>query len=301
MGAGAATRRASDPPRAKHAIAAQSFTCPSPARQIEPAPHPPASVIPTPNTRPPPSAPAPAAGKTHSLLSLRSVNLRIANPTVLLTSANAAARVCSAAPVMNGPRDTRPERKRARRREEAADVAAEGEDGADAHQEPPEGALHELAPRRHAHRELARQQRGHEAAQEDARVQQRPRVEPRGQEIGTAHDPEARQHPVPPVPHAVRRGPRPVKGEEEDVDRGDENGGTPDGPRAAEEDRVLRREGAAHASAVTWSAARRTGRRPPTPPARRSGAPTASRMPRGPPSSPGRSPAARSSRRAGPS
>src|SRR3989441_866166 len=54
---GAATRRASDPPRAKHAIAAQSFTCPSPARQIEPAPHPPASVIPTPNTRPPPSAP----------------------------------------------------------------------------------------------------------------------------------------------------------------------------------------------------------------------------------------------------
>src|SRR5438876_6890649 len=114
-------------------------------------------------------------------------------------------------------------------------------------------------------------------------------------------DPEARQHPVPPVPHAVRRGPRPVEGEEEDVDRGDENGGTPDGPRAAEEHRVLRREGAAHASAVTWSAARRTGRRPPTPPARRSGAPTASRTPRGPPSSPGRSPAARSSRRAGPS
>src|SRR5256886_6682179 len=193
------------------------------------------------------------------------------------------------------------ERKRARRREEAADVAAEGEDGADAHQEPPEGALHELAPRRHAHRELARQQRGHEAAQEDARVQQRPRVEPRGQEIGTAHDPEARQHPVPPVPHAVRRGPRPVEGEEEDVDRGDENGGTPDGPRAAEEHRVLRREGAAHASAVTWSAARRTGRRPPTPPARRSDAPTASRTPRGPPPSPGRSPAARSPRRAGPS
>src|SRR5207244_1473339 len=113
---GPRTRRAaaSQPPRAKQAIAAQSFTWPSPPRQTEPAPQPPASVIPTPNARPPASAPAPAAGKTHSLLSLRSVNLRIANPSVLITSASAAARVCSASPVMNGSRNARTRQKRER-------------------------------------------------------------------------------------------------------------------------------------------------------------------------------------------
>src|SRR5206468_3279421 len=193
------------------------------------------------------------------------------------------------------------ERERARRREKAPDVAAEGEDGTDAHQEPAATTLQELAPRRHAYRELPRQERRHEAAQEDARVQQRPRVEPRGEEIGAAHDPEARQDPVAPVPHAVRRGPRPVKGEQKDVERRDEDRRSPDGPGTAEEHRVLRRERAAHAPAVTSSVARRTGRRPPTPPAPRSGAPTASRTPRGPPPSLGRSPAARSPRRAGPS
>src|SRR5438552_37074 len=159
------------------------------------------------------------------------------------------------------------ERERARRREKAPDVAAEGEDGTDAHQEPAATTLQELAPRRHAYRELPRQERRHEAAQEDARVQQRPRVEPRGEEIGAAHDPEARQDPVAPVPHAVRRGPRPVKGEQKDVERRDEDRRSPDGPGTAEEHRVLRRERAAHAPAVTSSVARRTGRRPPTPPA----------------------------------
>src|SRR5256885_12079020 len=193
------------------------------------------------------------------------------------------------------------EGERACRREEATDVAAEGEDGADAHHEPAEGTLHELTPRRDTHGELARQERGHEAAQEDARVQQRPGVEPRSQEIGPAHDPETGQRPVAPVAHAVRRGPRAVEGEEEDVDRGDEHGRPPDGPGAAEEHRVLRRERAAHQPVVTSSAARRTGRRPPTPPAPRSGAPTASRTPRGPSPSLGRWRAARSSHRARPS
>src|SRR5205823_11255233 len=169
------------------------------------------------------------------------------------------------------------EGERAGRGEKAADVAAEGEDGADAHQEPADGALRELAARRQADRELARQERGDETPQEDATIEERPRVEPRDQEIGAAHDPETRQHPVAPVAHAVRRGPRPVEREEEDVDRGDENGRPPDGPGAAEEHRVLLRERAAHQPVVTSSAARRTGRRPPTPPAPRSGAPTASR------------------------
>src|SRR2546425_237335 len=193
------------------------------------------------------------------------------------------------------------EGERARRREKAADVAAEGENGADAHQEPADGALRELTPRRQADRELARQERGNETPQEDATIEERPRVEPRDQEIGAAHDPETRQHPVTPVAHAVRRGPRPVEREEEDVDRGDENGRPPDGPGAAEEHRVLRRERAAHQPVVTSSAARRTGRRPPTPPAPRSGAPTASRTPRGPSPSLGRWRAARSSHRARPS
>src|SRR5256886_6912608 len=158
---------------------------------------------------------------------------------------------------------------RPRREKKPADVAAEGEAAPAPHQEPADGALRELAPRRQADRELARQERGDETPQEDATIEERPRVEPRDQEIGAAHDPETRQHPVAPVAHAVRRGPRPVEREEEDVDRGDENGRPPDGPGAAEEHRVLLRERAAHQQGVTSSAARRTGRRPPTPPAPR--------------------------------
>ena len=110
----AAPSRASDTPTAKHATAAQSFTWPSPARQSEPAPQPPASVIPTPKARPPASEPNPAAGNTHSLLSLRSVNFKIAKPSVDTTSASAAARVCSASPVMNGSRKARTRQNRDR-------------------------------------------------------------------------------------------------------------------------------------------------------------------------------------------
>ena len=106
--------RAAEAPRAKHTTAAQSFTCPSPARQIEPAPQPPARVMPMPNSVPPRSPPTPAAANTQSPLSLRSVNLRIAKPSVLTTSASAAARVCSASPVMNGSRKARTRQKRER-------------------------------------------------------------------------------------------------------------------------------------------------------------------------------------------
>ncbi|PYN53415.1 MAG: hypothetical protein DMD94_18715 [Candidatus Rokuibacteriota bacterium] len=110
----AATSRARDAPTAKHATAAQSFTWPSPARQREPAPQPPASVIPTPKASPPASEPRPAAGNTHSPLSLRSVNFRMANPSIDTTRARAAARVCSASPDMNGSRKARTRQKRER-------------------------------------------------------------------------------------------------------------------------------------------------------------------------------------------
>ena len=74
----------SEAPSAKQPTsAAQSLTCPSPARQIEPAPQPPASVIPMPKSVPPASAPMPAPGNTQSPLSLRSTNFRIAKPSVL--------------------------------------------------------------------------------------------------------------------------------------------------------------------------------------------------------------------------
>src|SRR5262249_57178262 len=74
---GAATSRASEAPRAKQATAIQSFTWPSPARQSEPAPQPPASVMPTPKSNPPASEPSPAAGNTPPLLSLRAVNFKV--------------------------------------------------------------------------------------------------------------------------------------------------------------------------------------------------------------------------------
>src|SRR5262249_58800608 len=48
-----AARRTSAAPSAEHATATQSFTCPSPARQREPAPQPPASVMPMPKASPP--------------------------------------------------------------------------------------------------------------------------------------------------------------------------------------------------------------------------------------------------------
>src|SRR5207245_7626552 len=54
------------------------------------------------------------------------------------------------------------ERQGAGGREEAADVAAEGEHGAHAHQEPAHAALVELAARRHPDRELTRQERSEE-------------------------------------------------------------------------------------------------------------------------------------------
>src|SRR4029453_3895550 len=68
-----AARRPSEAPSAKHETATQSFTCPSPARQSEPAPQPPASVIPMPKASPPASAQTPPARKTPPLLSLWSV------------------------------------------------------------------------------------------------------------------------------------------------------------------------------------------------------------------------------------
>src|SRR3989454_4929999 len=110
----AATSRVRDAPAAKHATAAQSFTWPSPARHREPAPQPPASVIPTPKASPPASQPSPAAGNTHSLLSFRSPNFKIAKPSVDTTSASAATRVCSASPDMNGSRKARTRQKRER-------------------------------------------------------------------------------------------------------------------------------------------------------------------------------------------
>src|SRR2546425_2075043 len=107
-------RRVNDAARAKPAIAIQSFSWPSRARQIDPAPHPPASVMPIPKRRPPTSAPAPALGNTHSDLSLRSVNLRIAKPSVQTINASAAARVCSALPLRNGSRNARTRQNRER-------------------------------------------------------------------------------------------------------------------------------------------------------------------------------------------
>ncbi len=70
--------------------------------------------MPTPKASPPASEPTPAAGNTHSLLSLRSVNFKIAKPSVETTSARAAARVCSASPVMNGSRKARTRQNRDR-------------------------------------------------------------------------------------------------------------------------------------------------------------------------------------------
>ena len=63
---------------------------------------------------PPASAPIPAPGNTQSPLSLRSTNFRIAKPSVLTPRARAAARVCSASPVMNGSRKARTRQKRER-------------------------------------------------------------------------------------------------------------------------------------------------------------------------------------------
>ena len=63
------------------------------SRQMAPAPQPPASTIPTPKTSPPTRAPSQTPGKTQSPQSLRSVNFRIEKPTMLRTTASAAARV----------------------------------------------------------------------------------------------------------------------------------------------------------------------------------------------------------------
>src|SRR5499427_10416454 len=64
--------REREPPTAKKATATHSFTCPSPARQIEPAPQPPASTIPKPKSRPPIRPPAQKPAKTQSVASFRS-------------------------------------------------------------------------------------------------------------------------------------------------------------------------------------------------------------------------------------
>src|SRR2546428_1574256 len=110
----AAPSRSIEAPNAKHATATQSFTCPSPARQREPAPQPPASVIPTPNARPPASEPNPAAGNTHSVLSLRPVNFKMAKPSIDPTSASPAARGCPPSPVTTASRQARTRQKRDR-------------------------------------------------------------------------------------------------------------------------------------------------------------------------------------------
>ena len=67
-----------------------------------------------PKASPPASAPTPAAGNTHSVLSLRSVAFKMAKPSVDTTSASAAARVCSPSPVRNGSRKARTRQKRER-------------------------------------------------------------------------------------------------------------------------------------------------------------------------------------------
>jgi hypothetical protein len=79
-------------PTAKKKTATQSFTCPSPARQIEPAPQPPAIAMPAPKRLPPSRAPSQKDGNTQSVESFKSVALRIEKPIMLSVSATAAAR-----------------------------------------------------------------------------------------------------------------------------------------------------------------------------------------------------------------
>src|SRR5688572_862163 len=69
-----------DAPTAKKSTATQSLQWPSPARQIEPAPQPPASTMPAPKRIPPNSAPSQNDGKTHSVASFKSVAFRIVKP-----------------------------------------------------------------------------------------------------------------------------------------------------------------------------------------------------------------------------
>src|SRR5262249_44860925 len=128
------------------------------------------------------------------------------------------------------------------RREEPADVAPKGQHRAETHQEPAAGALGELGPRGHADRELAREERGDGAADDHAEVEERARVEPGRQEIGAADETDAGQHPIAPVPEAVRGGPRTIEGEEEDVQGGDEHRGAPYEPRVPEHRCVKRSE-----------------------------------------------------------
>src|SRR5262249_1091037 len=138
------------------------------------------------------------------------------------------------------------ERERARRREEASDVAPERQHGACAHREPPEAARDQPPARRPAHGELAAEQRGGQPAEEHAQIQQRAGIEPRHDEIGAPYDADAGQHPVTPVPHAVRRRPRTIEREEEDVDHRDEERGRPHRPRLSEDEPILRAEQTGH-------------------------------------------------------
>src|SRR5262245_57762745 len=88
-------RRIIDAPREKKKTANHSLMCPSPARQIDPAPQPPAITMPMPKSVPPNRAPDQNEGNTHSLASFKSVALRIEKPIMLRISANAADSVCS--------------------------------------------------------------------------------------------------------------------------------------------------------------------------------------------------------------
>src|SRR5437764_1418986 len=339
-GAPPSASRAAEAPRAKHATAAQSFTCPSPARQIEPAPQPPARVMPMPNSVPPRSPPTPAAANTQSPGGGAKGEARDGGPELHLSLAGAPDRARAAAagqghadaeqraaeePADTGGREhpvalvlevgeledreaerahderqrrrpcvlgvagherlaegaheaearaledhaergaeeeedtalrmaggrvgegddqqrgeqqhagerlaarvaTRPrprppaaarpvraprglpeqiaqaekgadaeaehhreagEAQGTHRGAEAADVAAEGERGAHAHQHAAGRALDQLAARGHADRELARTQRARRAAEQHAEVEQRAGVEPRRQQIRTAHE-----------------------------------------------------------------------------------------------------------------
>src|SRR5712691_4934717 len=155
------------------------------------------------------------------------------------------------------------ERERAHRAEEAADVAPERQRRPRAEQHPAGGALDQFPARRHPERELTAQERADQRARDHAEVQQRSRVEPWGDEIGSLHHAESREHPVAPVAHAVGGGERTVEGEQEHVgDRGEDRR-APHRPRPREERLILvgehaRLHGRTDASARVWATTSRS-------------------------------------------